>query len=154
MNSAGLDAVQLALSGDASPARERLGELWLVLAPDDFFSRCVIAHYLADLQPDAHAELQWDLRALEAALAASPASFEHQLPNVTRESFLPSLYLNLASSYERTHDLEQATRHAALAAVAIASVPPSPIAETTRQAILRISERLARTTKGHEFGEQ
>lgn len=145
MNATVLDAVQLALSGDASTAGARLLELWTALAADDYFHRCVIAHYLADLQPDAATELYWDQLALQAALAASPASFEDQIPGVTRETFLPSLHLNLASSYERTQDFERATQHAALALASLPSLPSSPSAETTRQAIHRIADRLSRS---------
>lgn len=145
MNTAVLDAVQLALAGDRSLARERLTELWTALSHDDFFHRCVIAHYLADLQPDADAELYWDQLALQAALAASPACFENQIPGVTRETFLPSLYLNLASCYERTRDLERAAQHAELASATLQLLPPSPSTRTTQQAILRLANRLTVT---------
>jgi hypothetical protein len=142
MNADLLDAVQLALSGHAEIARQRLGELWTTLPPDDFFHRCVLAHYLADLQPDPNAELHWDQVALDAALAASSESFDGQIPDVTRDAFLPSLHLNLASSYERTLSLDLAKRHAALALDAAESLPPTPLAESTRAAIDRICVRL------------
>jgi hypothetical protein len=142
MNAALLDAVQYALTGRSEIARERLSEIWTALPRDDFFHRCVLAHYMADLQPDPNAELHWDQLALDAALAASPESFDGQIPDVTRDAFLPSLHLNLASSYERTLDLDSALRHAALALNAAASLPATPLGETTRAAILRIGVRL------------
>jgi hypothetical protein len=137
-----LDAIQLALTGESEVARERLGQLWSTLPTDDLFHRCVLAHYMADLQTDPRVELQWDQLALDAALLASPASFDGHIPDVTRDAFLPSLHLNLASSYERTRDLDSARRHAQLALHAVASLPATPLGETTRAAIIRIAARL------------
>lgn len=142
MNTELLDAIQLALGGQSETAREQLGGLWATLPADDFFHRCVLAHYMADLQRDPKDELQWDLLALEAALAASTESFDEHMPEVSRETFLPSLHLNLASSYERTHALELAKRHAALAVSAVDALPATPLGQTTRAAIRRISARL------------
>jgi hypothetical protein len=137
-----LDAVQLALSGDTEVARARLDELWTTLPADDFFHRCVIAHYMADLQSEPSAELRWDRVALDAALAAPPESFDGQIPEVTRDTFLPSLHLNLASSYERTLDCDSAARHAKLALDAAGALPATPLGIATREAILRLSARL------------
>lgn len=141
-NAAVFEAVQLALNGGGDVARERLAELWVTLAPDDFFHRCVVAHYLADLQSEPHTELLWDQLALDAALAAPARAFDGRIPDVTREAFLPSLHLNLASSYERTLDLDLARRHARLALQATGCLPTTPLGEMTRAAILRISARL------------
>jgi len=142
MNTAVLDAIQLALTGQSEIARGRLAELWAALPPDDFFHRCVIAHYMADIQTDPTAELHWDQLALDAALAASPESFDGHIPDVTLDTFLPSLHLNLASSYERTLTVDLARRHAGLALDAAAFLPATPLGEATRAAILRISARL------------
>jgi hypothetical protein len=137
-----LDAVQLALAGQSEIARQRLAKLWQELPPDDFFHRCVLAHYLADLQEDLGAELHWDQLALEAALIASSESFDGQIPDVTRAAFLPSLHLNLASSYERNALLDLARQQAVLARDSVRSLPSTPLGETTRAAILRICSRL------------
>ena len=142
MNPTLLDAIHLALTGESEVARQRFSQLWTTLSIDDLFHRCVLAHYMADLQTDPNVELHWDQLALEAALVASPASFDGHIPDVTRDAFLPSLHLNLASSYERTRDLDSARRHAQLAMRAVASLPATPLGETTRAAILRISARL------------
>lgn len=51
---------------DPEGARQRLTEIWAEIADDgDPFHRCVLAHYMADLQDDPREELAWDLRALE-----------------------------------------------------------------------------------------
>jgi len=148
VNNAVLDAIQLALTGESELARERLTELWTTIPFDDFFHRCVLAHYMADLQTDPIVELHWDRLALEAALAASAEAFDGHLPDVTREAFLPSLHLNLASSYERTDALDLARWHAKLALAAAVSLPATPLGETTHAAVVRICARL-----GVEAGE-
>jgi hypothetical protein len=142
VNSALLDAIQLALTGQSELACERLGELWATIPLEDSFHRCVLAHYMADLQTDPNDELHWDQLALAAALAASAESFGEHLPDVTREAFLPSLHLNLASSYERTDAMDLARHHAKLALAATASLPVTPLGQATQAAIVRIAARL------------
>ncbi len=137
-----LDAVQLALCGDHERATAALGELWRSLPLDDDFHRCVVAHYLADLQTDPNAELRWDERALDAALRSSPDAFNGRIPEVTHESFLPSLYLNLAASHERIGQFEAARAAASRALTLVDDGPPTALGELTRSAITRICSRL------------
>jgi hypothetical protein len=145
--SAGVDqevmgAVQAALSGQGDVARQRLDVLWSALSPVDFFHRCVVAHYMADLQADPMMELHWDRLALAAALAAAPPSFDDRIPGVTWKGFLPSLHLNLAASYERVADLDAARRHAGAARLGLEDVGDTPLGNLTRSAIDRLCERL------------
>ncbi|MGW2027256.1 hypothetical protein ACWCPC_34855, partial [Streptomyces decoyicus] len=61
-------AIMLHRAGDREEARNRLSELWHEIGPQgDAFHRCTLAHYMADTQDDPRDELDWDLRALEAA---------------------------------------------------------------------------------------
>jgi hypothetical protein len=137
-----LDAVQLALNGHHDAARERLSTLWQTLPTDDVFHRCVIAHYLADLQSDPHDELRWDQTALELALTSEPRAFEGRIPDVSYASFLPSLHLNLAASHERVGDLVAASEAASNALRAVDAVNATPLGDLTRAAIARICARL------------
>lgn len=137
-----LDAVQLALNGEHDAARQRLNALWQSLRSDDAFHRCVIAHYLADLQSDPMAELSWDSMALELALRSLPKTFNERIPDVTHASFLPSLHLNVAASHERVGQLDAAAQAARAALLAIDSVTDTPLGDITRSAILRLCERL------------
>ncbi|UQA98100.1 hypothetical protein K9S39_37860 [Streptomyces halobius] len=109
-------AIILHRAGDREEARNRLSELWHEIGPHgDAFHRCTLAHYLADTQDDPHDELDWDLRALEAAegsvtersadtgpvlgttnVADSPCP-RHSL--VALRAFFPALHLNLAADY-------------------------------------------------------
>lgn len=135
-------AIQLALDGHTEAAAIRLQALWTTLAEDDFFHRCVLAHYMADLQATPADELAWDKLALHAALAGSAACFDGRLPGVTRSQFFPSLYLNLASSYEKIGDVTAARNHAQLAWDHMHALDDTPLADLTRNAIERLCARL------------
>jgi hypothetical protein len=104
------DAVTVAQSGDPDEGRRRLLACWQGTAEADHAQRCVVAHYLADLQDDLDEELAWDERALEA------------LPHVTDDDLrplglssaaglAPSLHLNLGDGYLRRGDVDRARHH-------------------------------------------
>ena len=87
--------------GDRAEARQKVLEVWERLGEEgDAFSRCVAAHYLADMQDDADEELAWDSRALQTA--------ESNADDPSVRNFLPSLYLSLADDYRRMSDFEKA----------------------------------------------
>lgn len=90
-------AVERGRSGERVAARAALEELWEEIG-DDAFHRCVLAHFLADLQDDDHSELHWDELALEAA-AAVTGDASSQV-----RGFLPSLYASVADDHRRLGD--------------------------------------------------
>lgn len=137
-----LEVTQLILSGQYSLAQTKFEALWQSLPDDDAFHRCILAHYIADVQADPSDELRWDLQALNTALGASPASFDGRIPDVTYASFLPSLHLNAAASFERVAQLSEAKQQAALAAASAAALGASPLADMTRSAIIRLCAKL------------
>ena len=137
-----MEAVQMSLGAERDAARERLAEIWPSLDSSDAFHRCIVAHYMADLQTDASAELEWDRLALEAALSGSHDAFNGRIPGVEYAAFLPSLHLNLAASHERVGDLGAAKRQAAVALHAIGVLGSTPLDELTRAAVQRLCERL------------
>jgi hypothetical protein len=61
-------AVQRGRAGGRATARQELEAMWAEVerGGGDDFHRCVIAHFLADLQEDGRDELMWDERALVA----------------------------------------------------------------------------------------
>lgn len=136
-----LEVTQLVLSGQHSLARTKFEVLWQSLA-DDAFHRCILAHYIADVQADPNDELHWDLEALNAALSAPPASFDGRIAGINYAAFLPSLHLNAAASFERVGQLPEAKHQASLATTSVASLGASPLADMTRSAITRICARL------------
>lgn len=135
-------AVELGLAGRADEARPHFDALWRSLEADDWFHRCVVAHYMADLQVDPLLERNWDRLALDCALRAPPASFDHRIPEITWANFLPSLYLNLAAACERIGDVEAARLHAGDARRSLDDVPRTDLGELTRGAIERLCVRL------------
>lgn len=96
-------AVERGRSGERVAARAALEELWEEIG-DDAFHRCVLAHFLADLQDDDHAELHWDELALEAAAAVTDDASSQV------RGFLPSLYAGLADDHRRLGDAAQARK--------------------------------------------
>ncbi|WP_258528095.1 hypothetical protein [Streptomyces sp. NBRC 110611] len=127
-------------AGDREEARNRLSELWYEIGPQgDAFHRCALAHYMADTQDDPRDELDWDLRALEAAehfvterpdgcgaghrepgIAGGPGP---RHPLVALRAFFPSLHLNIAADYaalDRPADARAQLRRARASASALA----------------------------------
>ncbi len=104
-----MQAVATLQNGDRAGARSALLRLW-----DEGGSplqRCTIAHFLADTEEDAAAELEWDLRALEAATGARDQE-DRDAVEPALAGFLPSLHLNVGDAYRRMGQHEFAARHA------------------------------------------
>lgn len=133
-------AIMLHRAGDREEARNRLSALWHEIGPKgDAFHRCALAHYMADTQDDPRDELDWDLRALEAAEgfvterpagpAAAPGGTSvadgpgPRHPLVALRAFFPSLHLNIAADYvalDRPADARAQLRRARASADALA----------------------------------
>lgn len=83
-------------------ARDLFAQAWH--AATDDYEASMAAHYVAHLEPDAAAALEWDLEALRRARLDDRAA-----------EFLPSLYVSLGGSYERVGDLAHAREYFELA---------------------------------------
>ncbi|PZT69191.1 hypothetical protein DN402_19050 [Streptomyces sp. SW4] len=106
------EAIGLQHAGDGEGARCRFAEIWEEITPDgDPFHRCVLAHYMADLQQDPQDELAWDLRALEAAGAVTDDRAKQHDASLAIRGFYPSLHLNLAADYHKLGDDDRARAH-------------------------------------------
>ena len=95
-----LAAVAAAIGGDKPGARQLLTDCWNRTSVDDHGQRCVLAHYLADVQEDLDAEIGWD----EAALHEHGFLADGDLAPVgiaAVKGMLPSLHLNLGDAYLR-----------------------------------------------------
>lgn len=104
------DAIGLAQSGDPQRGRAALEAVWEGTHEDDHAVRCVVAHYLADLQVDLADEIAWD----ERALAELPHVRDEDVAGLgldTAAGFAPSLHLNLGDGYLRRGDLAAARHH-------------------------------------------
>jgi hypothetical protein len=100
-------------AGDRAAARRELTAIWAEVerSGGDAFHRCVIAHFLADLQD----ELMWDERALAAVAGVTDERAQEYHPSLQVRGFLPSLYLSLADDHRRLGDAARAHEFLALA---------------------------------------
>ncbi|WP_116116015.1 hypothetical protein [Austwickia chelonae] len=100
-------AVGLSLNGNRDRDRPALKECWDQTVESDHAQRCVIAHYLADLEPDLDAEVAWDEQAL--ANHAHVADTDLAAVGIAHaRGMAPSLHLNLGDGYLRQGRLEDA----------------------------------------------
>ncbi|MET9271741.1 hypothetical protein [Kribbella sp. NPDC003557] len=119
-------AVELGRSGDRDAARTQLTALWDEV--DDRATRCVVAHFLADVQDETEDELTWDLRALEL---------------VSDDQWLPSLHLSLADDYRRLNQMDRAAEHLEAARPHLAMLPEGEYGDVIRSGFDHVSEALA-----------
>ncbi|MFD9210213.1 hypothetical protein ACFVZM_28525 [Streptomyces sioyaensis] len=158
-------AIMLHRAGDREEARNRLSALWHEIGPQgDAFHRCTLAHYMADTQDDPRDELDWDLRALEAAegfvterpAGTAVAPVESKVadgpgprhPLVALRAFFPSLHLNIAADYaalDRPADARAQLRRARASVNALAD---GEYRQGLRDAIDRLQLRIDRAA-GH-----
>ena len=113
-------AQALAAAGDREGAMAAFAAVWADLGEDgDALHLVSLAHYVADLQDDPRAELEWDQRAMRAfeRLTDERAKRHHDALSV--RGFLPSLHLNLAADHARLGHREAALHHLAAAEEAL-----------------------------------
>jgi hypothetical protein len=103
-------AVELGRSGERAAARVALDALWNEIGANDgdAFHRCVLAHFMADLQDDDRAELHWDELALVAAASVTDERAQEYDASLHVRGLMPSLYLSLADDHRRLGAVERA----------------------------------------------
>jgi hypothetical protein len=103
-------AVQRGQAGERVRARQDLEAIWAEVerGGGDDFHRCVIAHFMADLQEDDREELMWDERALAAVEGVSDERAQEFHESLRVRGFMPSLYLSLADDHRRLGDAHRA----------------------------------------------
>nr|WP_241266930.1 hypothetical protein [Streptomyces scabichelini] len=137
------EAMGLQHAGDTEGARQRFTEIWEEIALDgDPFHRCVLAHYLADLQEDPRDELVWDLRALEAAGSVTDDRAKQHDASLAIRGFSPSLHLNLAADYHKLADEAQARVHLTEAQQHLDALKDDDYGQGIRSAIERLASQL------------
>jgi hypothetical protein len=133
-------AIQLS---DKQQGRARLLELWEELSPrGEPLQICSMAHVLADTETDVARELEWDLRALEAATGSREPEDRAALSPVPA-SFLPSLHLSVGECYRRLGDLELARRHLLCASSRVGALPDDAYGNLIRGGLRRLQGLLA-----------
>jgi len=137
--------VQRGQTGDRATARQELAALWAEVEQrgGDAFHRCVIAHFLADLQDDLADELAWDERALAAVAGVSDERAQEYHPSLQVRGFLPSLYLSLADDHRRLGDAERAHEFLRLAEGTIDALGDDAYGALVRSGLENLARALA-----------
>ena len=91
-----LCAEGIMLEGERDKATQLYERAWEAANNDAEFM--IAAHYMARVQNDEFETLRWNLLSLHHAEA---------VPDEEVKSYLPSLYLNIAKSYEDLHNKEE-----------------------------------------------
>jgi hypothetical protein len=106
-----------------------------------------VAHYLADVQDDVQAELEWDQR----ALAAHERVKDEELTPMgvpSAAALLPSLHLNLGDAWLRTGNPIRAQHHVDQARAAESELGDGPYGEMIRKGIAGLATRVAAASGG------
>lgn len=90
-----------ALNAEGTDRQLRLETLWVGIEPGDHASRCIAAHYIADVQSELDAEVEWDEVALAESAHVSDADLQGIHESLSVAGFMPSLHLSLADGYRR-----------------------------------------------------
>jgi hypothetical protein len=130
------------LKEEKERGRARLLELWKELSPQGSpLQLCALGHILADTETDVAAELEWDLRALEAATGSREAEDMEAVPPIP-QSYLPSLHLSVANGYRRLGDVERARRHVLFASHHIGALSDDDYGNLVRGGLRRLQAAL------------
>ena len=138
-------AVVQGQAGDRAAARRELAAIWTEVeqSGEDAFHRCVIAHFLADLQDDVRDELMWDERALAAVAGVTDERAQEYHPSLQVRGFLPSLYLSLADDHRRLGDAERAHEFLRLAEGTIDALGDDAYGGLVRSGLDNVARALA-----------
>jgi hypothetical protein len=140
-------AVGLALAGDTQRGRDALSDCWHATTEADHAQRCVIAHYLADLQSSLDEEVSWD----EVAMSEHGHVADEDLASVgitSAAGLAPSLHLNLGDGYLRQGrvDAARAQLHAGVQSLDV--LPADGYGALIRSGLDRLETRVQAAHNG------
>lgn len=134
-------AVTAAQQGEAGGREALLAQL-AATGQGDHPQRCVLAHYLADREPELADEVAWDELALrEHALLDDGALAVIGIPSA--RGMAPSLHLNLADGYLRQGRLEASRAQLEAGLAASDALGDDGYGRLVRGGLERLAERLA-----------
>jgi hypothetical protein len=137
-------AIALGQQGQRSAARTVFFEIWAEISHDgDPLHRCTLAHHMADVQDDPRDELDWDLRALEAAESVTDERAAAAGATGPVAAFYPSLHLNLGEDHRKLGDVARARRHLEFGRRAAAFLGDDPYASMIKAGLDGLAERLS-----------
>lgn len=134
-----------AMTGEQAERRQKLETVWARIEPSDHAARCIAAHYIADVQEELDAEVEWDEVALAESAHVSDAQLQEIHPSLSVAGFMPSLHLNLADGYRRQGRFEDAADRLQTSRefdFALDGSPDPSYAAGIREAQERLSQRI------------
>lgn len=135
-------AIGVALGGDRNRGRHDLPSCWAGTSEADHAQRCVLAHYLADLEADLAAEVERDEQALASFAHVSDADFA-PVGIPAAAGLAPSLHLNLGNGYLRQGHRTQARDQLDAGLAALSTLPDDGYGAMIRRGLTGLQERLA-----------
>jgi hypothetical protein len=139
-----LEAVGGAQTGERPAGREGLLACWARTAPADHAYRCVLAHYLADVQDSLADEVAWDTTALEEFAHLGGADLA-AVGILDAAGLAPSLHLNLGDGYLRQGRVGEARVQLAAGLEAADALGDDAYGAMVSGGLGRLAERLAVT---------
>ena len=135
------EAIGLALGGDQEGGRDALLACWAQTTDGNHGQRCVLAHYLADLQASLDDEVAWD----ELALSEHAQVVDEDLAPVgitSAVALAPSLHLNLGDGYLRQGRVGDARTQLVAGLRAGGALPTDGYGAFIRSGLERLQERI------------
>jgi hypothetical protein len=142
-----LAAIADAEGGDRATGREALLTCWALTSPQDHAHRCVLAHYLADLQDLLDDEVAWDRVALEEHRhLPEDALVAVGIPDVT--GLAPSLHLNLGDGYLREGRMADASDQLRQGLESVDALADDGYGRMVRDGLARLASRIEESSAG------
>ncbi len=135
-------AIGTALNGDRATGRAQLLACWDAAGHTEHAQRCVLAHYLADLEADLDDEVAWDEQALDAYQHVGESDLA-PVGITSARGLAPSLHLNLGDGYLRQGRLDRARTHLGAGLAAADHLNDEGYGAMIRQGLERLDARLA-----------
>ena len=136
-----LEAIGLAQTGDRTTGRQALLACWEQTDPAQHAFRCVLAHYLADVEDSVDDEVAWDTTAL--------AEYAHlrggDLAGVgipAAAGLAPSLHLNLGDGFLRQGRTAEAAEQLRAGLGAVAALGDDGYGRMIRDGLDRLASRI------------
>jgi tetratricopeptide (TPR) repeat protein len=129
-------AQALVASGDHEDALALYDALWVeATRAENQYQACVVAHFLAHAHIEPDAQLDWHLRALQAAESVGDERVR---------AFYPSLHANLGDVYLRLDNPTQAQEHINKAREIEHVLPDDGYGRMVRSLIVRLTQTVER----------
>ena len=136
-----LEAIGLAQTGDRTTGQQALLTCWEQTDPAQHAFRCVLAHYLADVEDSVDDEVAWDATALaEYAHLRGADLAAVGIPDAT--GLAPSLHLNLGDGFLRQGRTAEAAEQLSAGLEAVAALGDDGYGRMIRDGLDRLASRI------------